>query len=367
MRGEGFMKKRIALLLGMVLTVSALAGCTNKTAEEFMKEQSEKQNAVAEESKGETDTAPTEGGVKTGLALVTKVGSSADAAADAEGIAQTDVMIAAVTVDAEGKIAACAIDSVQSAVNFGIDGKLTTDIAAEVQSKNELGTNYGMNKASSIGKDWHEQAAAFAQYCIGKTADEVKGIAVTEGKAADADLAAGCTIHIGDFQAAVAQAVENADVLGAQTGDKLGIGIVTSIADSADAAADAEGVAQTSTTVSALTLNADGVITSAVIDGVQAKVNFDTAGKITTDITAPVDSKNVLGTSYGMSKASSIGKEWNEQAAAYAQYAVGKTVDEVNGTAVTEGVPSDTDLAASVTIHITDFNTVITKAAANAK
>ena len=58
------MKKRIALLLGMVLTVSALAGCTNKTAEEFMQEQSEKQNAVAEESKGETDTAPTAGGVK---------------------------------------------------------------------------------------------------------------------------------------------------------------------------------------------------------------------------------------------------------------------------------------------------------------
>ena len=361
------MKKRIALLLGMILTVSALAGCTNKTAEEFMQEQGEKQNAVAEESKGETDTAPTEGGVKTGLALVTKVGSSADAAADAEGIAQTDVMIAAVTVDAEGKIAACAIDSVQSVVNFGTDGKLTTDVAAEVQSKNELGTNYGMNKASSIGKDWHEQAAAFAEYCVGKTADEVKGIAVTEGKAADADLAAGCTIHIGDFQAAVAKAVENADVLGAQAGDKLGIGVMTSIADSADAAADAEGVAQTSTTVSALTVNADGVITSAIIDGVQANVNFDTTGKITTDITAAVDSKNVLGTNYGMSKASSIGKEWNEQAAAYAQYAVGKTVDEVNGTAVTEGVPSDTDLAASVTIHITDFNTVITKAAANAK
>ena len=361
------MKKRIALLLGMILTVSALAGCTNKTAEEFMQEQGEKQNAVAEESKGETDTAPTEGGVKTGLALVTKVGSSTDAAADAEGIAQTDVMIAAVTVDAEGKIVSCAIDSVQSVVNFGTDGKLTTDVAAEVQSKNELGTNYGMNKASSIGKDWHEQAAAFAEYCVGKTADEVKGIAVTEGKAADADLAAGCTIHIGDFQAAVAQAVENADVLGAQAGDKLGIGVMTSIADSADAAADAEGVAQTSTTVSALTVNAEGVITSAIIDGVQANVNFDTTGKITTDITAAVDSKNVLGTNYGMSKASSIGKEWNEQAAAYAQYAVGKTVDEVNGTAVTEGVPSDTDLAASVTIHITDFNTVITKAVTNAK
>ncbi|MBO5070948.1 MAG: hypothetical protein J6C37_11395, partial [Roseburia sp.] len=62
-----------------------------------------------------------------------------------------------------------------------------------------------------------------------------------------------------------------------------------------------------------------------------------------------------------------IGKEWNEQAAAYAAYAVGKTLDEVNGTAVTEGVPSDADLAASVTIHIGDFNTVLTKAVNSAK
>ena len=68
-----------------------------------------------------------------------------------------------------------------------------------------------------------------------------------------------------------------------------------------------------------------------------------------------------------MKKASSIGKEWFEQAAAYAAYAVGKTADEVNGTAVTEGAPSDADLAASVTVHITDFNTVITKAVGNAK
>ena len=46
---------------------------------------------------------------------------------------------------------------------------------------------------------------------------------------------------------------------------------------------------------------------------------------------------------------------------------VGKTADEVNATAVSEGVPSDADLAASVTIHIADFNTVITKAVNNAK
>ncbi len=389
------MKKRIALFLGMVLTVSALAGCTNKTAEDAAQtgngaaesgvqaeNDAAESGAQAENGAAEsgaqteagtetvdagTEATPEGGGLKTGLAIVTSVGSSADATADAEGVAQTDAMIAAVTVDAEGKIVACVIDCAQTVVNFGTDGTLTTDLAAEFSTKNELGTNYGMNKASSIGKDWNEQAAAFAEYCVGKTADEVNGIAVTDGKAADEDLAAGCTLYIGGFQELDTQTMAKKVKIGAQDGDKLGLGVATNIAKSTDASADAEGLAQAYTTVSALTVNADGVITSAAIDAVQANVNFDATGKITTDLTAAVDSKNVLGDSYGMKAASSIGKEWNEQAAAYAQYAIGKTVDEVNGTAVTEGVPSDADLAASVTVHITDFNTVITKAVNSAK
>jgi hypothetical protein len=68
-----------------------------------------------------------------------------------------------------------------------------------------------------------------------------------------------------------------------------------------------------------------------------------------------------------MKKASAIGKEWNEQAAAYAAYTVGKTADEVAGTAMEEGRAADADLAASVSVHITDFNSVIAKAVAAAK
>ena len=49
------------------------------------------------------------------------------------------------------------------------------------------------------------------------------------------------------------------------------------------------------------------------------------------------------------------------------RYAERKNTDEVNQTAVTEGVPSDADLAASVTLRIYDFNAVITKAVKNAK
>lgn len=364
------MKKRLAVLLSMVLTVSVLAvGCGDTKADAGNQGQtSVSTEAESSDAAASSDAAvATEGSLKTGLGIITSVSGSADAA-DADGVAEADVTIAAVTVDADGRIVECTIDIAQTVINFSAEGKITTDLATEYQTKQELGEGYGMKAASGIGKEWNEQADAFAAYCVGKTADEVAGIAVTEtGVAADEDLAASCTVHIGGFQAVVAKAVNNATEAGAQAGDKLGLGVSTNIAKSADASADADGVAQAYTTVSVVTVNADGKITSAVIDAVQANVNFDTTGKITSDLTAEVASKNELGDAYGMKAASSIGKEWNEQAAAYAAYAVGKTADEVNATAVAEGVPSDADLAASVTVHITDFNTVITKAVNNAK
>ena len=81
-------------------------------------------------------------------------------------------------------------------------GRGGTDTGAAGRSKNDLGTDYGMGKISSIGKEWNEQAAAFSAYVAGKTLDEVAGIAVDEStKPAEADLAASVTISIGGFQA----------------------------------------------------------------------------------------------------------------------------------------------------------------------
>jgi len=65
-----------------------------------------------------------------------------------------------------------------------------------------------------------------------------------------------------------------------------------------------------------------------------------------------------------MKKASSIGKEWNEQAAAFAKYITGKTTAEAAGIAINEeGVTTEADLLSSVTIHISDFLELVTKAA----
>ena len=66
-----------------------------------------------------------------------------------------------------------------------------------------------MKQYAGSAYEWNEQAAAFAAYATGKTAQEVAGIAVNEKAApTDADLAATVTISIGGFQALIAKAAE---------------------------------------------------------------------------------------------------------------------------------------------------------------
>lgn len=359
------MKKKLAVLLSLTLAVSMLAvGCGKKDEAPAQTE-----TPVAEtEAPTETEApAATEGALKTGLYVSTSLGKSTDAGEE-DGLAQVDSAIFAVTVDGEGKVVGCVIDAAQTKINFSKEGKVVTDLATVYQTKNELGEGYGMKSASGIGKEWNEQAQAFADYCVGKTADEIKGIALTaEGVIEDADLAASVTVHAGGFINGVVAAMENATEIGAQAGDKLGLGVNTTISKSKDAADGEDGQAQAYSYYTATTVNAEGKITSCILDASQGTVKFDATGKITTDLAAAVPTKNELGEGYGMKSASGIGKEWNEQAAAFAAYCVGKTADEVSGIALAEGVPADADLAANVTVHVGDFMTVIGKAVASAK
>ena len=359
------MKRLPAIALSLALILGLLAGCgtTAVVAVPAPTPSATPTEAPAAQPSSPVDASSGEA-VKTGLALITSVGSSTSASAEGDGLAQADITLVAVTVGEDGVIDDCVIDAIQSKVNFDASGQLITDLSAPVASKNERGDDYGMWKASSIGKEWNEQAQAIADYVVGKTIDQVTGIAVTEdGKAGDADLAASVTMSIGGYLEGIQQAVANAQHLGASKGDTLVLTSTTSLSDSKNATAEEDGLAQAYATVGAITMNGD-TITSMVIDAVQASVNFDTAGQITTDLTAAQPSKNQLGDDYGMRKASSIGKEWYEQAAGFAAYVTGKTPAEVSGIAVTEdGKTADADLAASVTISIGAFQTLVDKAA----
>ena len=357
------MKKLFALILAGALAASSLTACGSTAV--VAVPQPEATTPPAAEPARESTPESSGAAVKTGFYLGTDISGSKSAAAEEEGMAQANLEVVAVTLTDEGVIDECVIDAIQSKINFDATGAITTDLTAPVLSKNELGDGYGMKKASAIGKEWNEQVQALADYVEGKTLEEIRGIVVTEeGKAGEADLAASVTISIAGYLDAIEQAAANATHLGAQQGDTLVLTTATDIAGSKDAGPEGDGTAQTYATVAAITLNGD-VITSCIIDAVQADVNFDTTGTITTDLTAPVLSKNALGDDYGMKKASAIGKEWYEQAAAFSAYVVGKTPEEVSGIAVNEkGGAADADLAASVTISIGQFQALVAKAGA---
>lgn len=124
---------------------------------------------------------------KMGIALTTADGS------DEESV-ELDTEYCVVTVDAAGKVTSCQVDVAQGKVDIE-NGAFVAD-GASYNSKKQLGDDYGMVAAGASTMEWYQQAEAFENYVVGKTADEVAGIALENGKATDADLSAGCTISI---------------------------------------------------------------------------------------------------------------------------------------------------------------------------
>ncbi|HHY99837.1 MAG TPA: hypothetical protein GYA03_01950 [Tissierellia bacterium] len=361
------MKRIIAIVLVLAMSLFAFAGCAKEQPQvETPVEEPKTEEPKTEEPKTEepkTEELLAEGQVKTGLAIISSIEKSKDAG-EKDGVAQTDSVIVAVTVDNEGKIVQTVIDTAQTKIEFSKEGKILPDLNTVFKSKQELKEEYGMGKASSIDKEWYEQANALAEYVVGKTVEEVKGIAVDEsGVPTEADLVSSVTIKIDPYKEAIEKAVANAKNLGAKASDKLGLGVVTTISKSKDATADAAGLAQAYSTYVAATFDENGKVTSSIIDASQANVNFDATGKITTDLTVAPLTKVELGEGYGMKKASAIGKEWYEQADAFAAYVVGKTVEEIKGIAVDEsGHATEEDLVSSVTVGIEDFQAIYEKA-----
>ena len=374
------MKKILALILTIAMAAAMMTGCTGTTVvigectcpcvteEPTVAPETTPAPEEAPEAAPETEAAPeaVSGALKTGLAVSTNIADTVSATAEAEGEAKYDVTVAAVTVDDNGVIQSCIIDSIPASVKFDATGSITSDVNAAVLTKNEMGADYGMVAWGGAIAEWDAQVKAVADYAVGKTVEELKNgdIDMVTGKAKDgSDLSSSATIYLAGYIYAIEAAVNNAQHLGAQAGDELVLVTDNAISDSTSADAENAGLAQLYSTFAVVTKNS-GKITSCYIDSVQAKVNFDATGTITTDLSAPVATKNELGASYGMAKVSSIGAEWNEQAASFAKYITGMTADEVAGIAITETTkPADgSDLASSVTISIGGFQGLIAKA-----
>ena len=267
---------------------------------------------------------------------------------------------AAVLLDEEGKFAGVRLDTVETSAS--VDTATGAVSCTDTTSKYDKGDGYNMGDISPIGKEWYEQADAFAAYCVGKTPDQIASLALEDGRPTDTDLSAGCTIGVTGFQQAIARACQTAKVCGASSSDKLVLSIVTDTSGSKAVTltdgAYAVGKFVSASEFCALTVDASGKATAAFFDTTESSVTVDItdgAAKFTVLAQENYVSKYERGDAYNMGEISPIGKEWYEQADAFSAYCVGKTASQVASTAVEDGKATDTDLSAGCTISVTGF------------
>ena len=187
----------------------ATAGCTMNIAEFLGALEKAVANAVESEATADD---------KLSIAIVSSPSySNKDASEDAEGLDQIDSTVVATVVDAEGKVVVAKTDCTQGKMTFDAKGAATADVAAEIKTKLELGTDYGMaaygtrhDGTEGEVKEWDAQAAAFDAALVGKTAADFAALAGADTYATGDLAAAGCTMAIGDMIKAAEAAVKAA-------------------------------------------------------------------------------------------------------------------------------------------------------------
>ncbi len=326
------MKKILALGLAGVLA-AGFAACSNG----------------GEDAKAGDDSAKT-AAAKTGYAVYSEIKEDENNPSDTA--LEIDSVCAAVLVDADGKLIDVKIDEAQTKPDLTKDNGDVADLRTKLAKQGD----YNMAPASPIGKEWFEQVAAFESWAKGKTADEIKAGIDDKGYAADADLKAGCTINANGFVTVVTNAMASAKECGASTTDTLGLSVTTQKNYESN-----ETNLQYDSDYAIVTLDADGKITSCLIDASQAKCTI-ADGKFTVEKGAYKTKKELQG-DYNMAPASPIGKEWFEQAAAFEDWAKGKTAEQIKAAVDDKGYATDADLKAGCTITISSIVENVAKAA----
>ena len=151
-----------------------------------------------------------------GSAILTDV-SGKDATAEKSGEAKASSTYGVVALDKDGNVVFTQTDEAQNAVKFTTAGALDGEAMA-VPTKAEKKDEYGMKKASAIGKEWFEQNQAFDEWTVGKTSNEISGMKVTTNEGgktvtADKDLMTGCTMGVDSLQKVTATAIATASKL----------------------------------------------------------------------------------------------------------------------------------------------------------
>lgn len=290
-----------------------------------------------------------EAALKFGMGVYTDVTAATSADADVEGQGNVVVTVAAITVDADNKVVACRLDTVDCTVKYTAEGKAIANDG--FKTKAEQGTNYGMVAWGGAAKEWFEQAEAFENLVAGKTLAEIKAL-VAEGNKGTADVEnAGCTIKINEFVNAIEKAFANlADSTAtASSAVKVGMHVEQVVADASE---EKNGSNELEITAFAAAVDAEGKVLVAASDCVQIAFTFDVTGASTYDLAKAVSSKREAGANYGMVAWGGAAKEWFEQADAFNALCVGKTATEVAALCANDNYGTDAVKSAGCTIKV---------------
>ena len=293
--------------------------------------------------------------------------------------AQINATIATVVLDSNGVIVDCKIDAVQNKFSCTENGIVFSNLL----TKKELGFNYNMaaygtpNWGTTV-KEWFEQAAIFEQYVIGKTAAELEALEYQEVNnhlisKDEALLNAGCTIQIGEFVDAVVKACNDEQATTFTTEGEMVLGLGVNNADNGSTGDDFEATVKMNIDYAAV-VTVDGVIVAALNDAAQPQATIED-GEVTA--TAKLISKRELKEDYNMAAYGSdnngdgIVLEWYVQSAAFSNYIVGLTAEQVENleTAEVAGHFISTDdvlLSAGCTMQITGIMDVVVEACGEA-
>lgn len=387
------MRKWIALLLVLTLALAACgtdgeateatttdAAATDEATEavtdEVTEEATEGTDATEDTEAAETEAVEVGEMTHFGYGTDVSLSRSKEAADDKGPSAGANATIAAVGFDADGKIVDVQIDVIQPAVNYTAEGEIDGEAAAEIPSKRDKGDEYGMKGASGIGKEWFEQMDAFQSWMLGKTVEEVTGLTVKEvdenHKAVPdvPELTSSVTISVESYQKVIQEAwdkkveVEGATAVGAS---------IDATAEKSKALENDVIQAQFDIPMAAVAVDDAGTVVHSFIDNGQVRVQFNADGTFVEQPNTDAPTKVELGADYNMVGASGIGKEWFEQAEAFAAWTVGKTKADIEGLAVVEkdeahpAVPDDPELTSSVTISVEDYQAALAEAIDNAQ
>ena len=266
--------------------------------------------------------------VSLGLGYVASFGES-------HGTMQLEVSVASAGFDKDGKVVDARFDTIQvkhAAVKNADEtftfstSSLTNDNG--VKSKLELGKDYGMKDDSKLGIEVDTQIETFADFCVGKTVEEIKAAKSVEG----------VSIVVSSYVSALEKAYASKREAVSYKGElKAGVGMAGTLSAKGEAAITVNASLVSDSKVVASYTDCVVHQVSAAVEGEKVVISSKEGQKYVVD--GKITSKYDLHSAYGMIEddKNKLHLEWDAQAENFDAAVVGKTAEEIKALTEIEG------------------------------